>query len=91
MLCSPEIQKRGQWDPSFPLHIECGSYEDGQAVLELQQGILEVLQRFHWQESEQIAEAVQAIPGFSDTLKDVTPWWVILSGTSFQGLLLSEE
>ena len=93
MSRSPEIQKnlRGRWTPSFPLYIECASYEDTQAVLELQQGILEVLQRFHWQEHEHIAEAVQAIPGFSDTLKDVTPWWVILNGASFKGLLLSEE
>ena len=93
MAYRPTIHKklRGRWTPPFPLHIECASYEDAQAILKLQQGTLEVLQKFHWQQREDIAEAVQAIPGFSDTLKDVTPWWVILDGASFKGLLLSEE
>lgn len=80
----------GRKTPPFPLHIECATFEDARAVLGLQEGVLEVVQRFHWQERENIAQGIQAIPGFSNTLKDVTPWWVILNGVSFKGLLISE-
>ena len=80
MAYSPVIHKklRGCWTPPFPLYIKCASYKDAQVVLKLQQGILEVLQKFHWQQREDITEAVQAKPGFSDTLKDVTPVRVLI-------------
>lgn len=82
---------RGRYGPAFPLYIECATSEDAQAILQLQDGVLEVIQKYHWQRREEMADAVEAIPGFSDTLKDVTPWWVILNGIHFKGLLLSEK
>ena len=91
MVCSPNVSQKGRWSPAFPVHVECHTFDDAQAVLGLQEGVLALLMRYRIEERANIAEAVQAIPGFSKILEGVSPWLVILNGVSFKGILLNEE
>ena len=37
-----------------------------------------------------LAQEVAAIPGLAGILEEVSPFWVILNGRTFKGILLSE-
>ena len=90
---SPKVGQKGRWSPPFPVHIECRTSDSAKAILGLQESILASLAKHDWQDQVKLAEVVRAIPEFSNILEGTTsePWWVVLNGIDFKGILLSEK
>ena len=85
---SPDVQRRGKRSPPFPVHIECRNLGDASVVFALHEAIQPLFEAY--EDKEILAREVAAIPGLAGILEEVSPFWVILNGRTFKGILLSE-
>lgn len=68
--------------------MECRNFADAEVIFALHEIIQPLFDAY--EDREALAREVAAIPGLAGILEDVSPFWVILNGRSFKGILLSE-
>ncbi|KAF9642254.1 hypothetical protein BDM02DRAFT_3193600 [Thelephora ganbajun] len=85
----PDVTIKGRKSPPFPVHIQCRTLKHAQEVV----GVHGELQRLrsHRMSVTKLASLVYTSPHFSNVMTETTPWYAVLNGKSFKGILLSQS
>ena len=71
----------------FPLYIQCPTHKDSEDVLKIHDSLLKLYETYSG--GIPLAHAIYRSLNCSTIMGEVSPWYVLLNGRSFRGILYS--